>query len=67
MQTKIKQKNKEVELKILDELLPVCIDTKTHEVMNDEMITNSAFLIEKNKTEEFEQAIDDLMKNSKDY
>jgi uncharacterized short protein YbdD (DUF466 family) len=28
--------------------------------MNDEMITNSAFLIEKNKTEEFEQTIDRL-------
>ena len=62
MQTKIKQKTKVVELKILDELLPVCIDTKTHEMMNDEMITNSAFLIEKNKTEEFEQVINRLDK-----
>jgi len=60
MQTKIIQKNKDIELKILDELSPFCIDTKTHEVMNDEMITNAAFLIDKHKTAEFEQVIDRL-------
>ena len=60
MQNRIKEKNTDVELKILDVLSPVCIDIKTHQVMNDEMITNSAFLIDRNKAEEFEQAIDHL-------
>jgi len=60
MQNKIKEKNTNAELRILDLLSQSCIDIKTHEVMNDEMITNSAFLIDRNKADEFEQAIDQL-------
>ena len=60
IQEKLNIKNKEVELRILDMLSGFSEDIKTHEVMNDQMITNSAFLIKKNKTEKFEQAIDQL-------
>ena len=52
--------NKDVELKVLDVLSPYGLDIKMHEVMNDEMIVNSAFLINRNKREKFEHAIDML-------
>lgn len=60
VQTKLKEKNTKVELNILDSLSPICLDIKTHEVMNDQMVTNSAFLINRNKKEKFEQVIDQL-------
>ena len=60
VQTKLNEKNKTVELKILDALSSFCLDVKIHEVMNDQMVTNSAFLINRNKKEKFEQAIDQL-------
>ncbi|MCX6241198.1 MAG: GvpL/GvpF family gas vesicle protein [Bacteroidetes bacterium] len=60
LKEKIDQKNKATELKILDVLSPYGLDIKIHEVMNDEMITNSAFLLNRNKQKKFEQAIDQL-------
>ena len=60
VQTKIKEKNIKNELKILDWLAPICIDIKTHEVMDDQMVLNSAFLINKNNQEEFESIINKL-------
>jgi len=51
------KKNKATELKILDVLSPFSLDIITHEVMNDEMVTNCAFLINRNKQEKFEQAV----------
>ncbi|MFA5820176.1 MAG: GvpL/GvpF family gas vesicle protein [Bacteroidales bacterium] len=60
VQAKLKEKNTKVELNILDSLSPICLDIKTHEVMNDEMVINSAFLIDRNKKEKFEQVIDQL-------
>ena len=60
IQEKLDEKNKHVELKILDALSSLSVDIKMHDVMNDEMITNSAFLINRNKKEKFEQAIDKL-------
>ena len=60
VQTKLNEKNKTIELKILDALSSFCLDVKIHEVMNDQMVTNSAFLINRNKKEKFEQAIDQL-------
>ncbi|MFA5820201.1 MAG: GvpL/GvpF family gas vesicle protein [Bacteroidales bacterium] len=60
VQAKLKEKNTKVELNILDSLSPICLDIKTHEVMNDQMVTNSAFLINRNKKEKFEQVIDQL-------
>ena len=60
VQEKLNNKNKEVELRILDVLSSFSEDIKTHEVMNDQMITNSAFLIKRSKKARFEQAIDQL-------
>ena len=60
VQTKLKEKNQAFELNILDSLSTCSIDIKTHEVMNDQMITNSAFLINRNKKEIFENIIDEL-------
>jgi hypothetical protein len=60
VQSKLKERNSKVELTILEALSSISIDIKTHEVMNDEMITNSAFLINRNKKELFEEAIDKL-------
>jgi len=60
VQEKLGEKNKQVELNILDSLSPICLDIKTHEVMNDQMVTNSAFLINRNKKEKFEQVIHQL-------
>ncbi|MEI7423547.1 MAG: GvpL/GvpF family gas vesicle protein [Prolixibacteraceae bacterium] len=60
VQEKLTNKNKEVELRILDVLSAFSEDIKTHEVMNDQMITNSAFLIKKSKKAKFELAIDQL-------
>ena len=57
---KLDKKNKATELKILDALSPLGLDITMNEVMNDEMVTNSAFLINRNKQEKFEQAIDQL-------
>jgi hypothetical protein len=60
VQTKIKEKNTKNELNILDWLAPICMDIKTHDVMNDQMVLNSAFLINKNNQEEFESIINKL-------
>jgi DnaJ-domain-containing protein 1 len=60
VQEKLKEKNIKVELNILDSLASISFDVKTHEVMNDKMVTNSAFLINRNKNEKFEQVIDQL-------
>jgi len=60
IQEKLNEKNKQVELNILDALSSSSIDIKIHDVMNDEMVTNSAFLINRNKLDKFEQAIDQL-------
>jgi hypothetical protein len=60
IQEKLEEKNKKVELKILAALSALSLDIKMHEVMNDQMVTNSAFLINRNKKEKFEQAIDKI-------
>jgi hypothetical protein len=60
VQEKLKVKNTKVKLNILDTIAITCLDIKTHEVMNDQMVTNSAFLIERSKQEMFEQIIDNL-------
>jgi hypothetical protein len=60
VQSKLKEKNSKVELDILEALSSSSADIKTHEVMNDQMVTNSAFLINKNKLEQFELVIEKL-------
>jgi hypothetical protein len=49
--------SQKAELSILDHLLPVCLDIKPHESMNYQMISNSAFLINRSDTGEFEDMI----------
>ena len=58
VQKMLDEKNKTIELKILEALSSFGLDIKLHEVMNDEMITNSAFLIKRNNKEKFEEVID---------
>ncbi len=41
-------------------LKPYCCQTKPHDVMNDQMIFNTAFLVEKQKINSFDNAIDEL-------
>ncbi len=60
IQEKIDSKNKTIEINLLDTLSSFGNDIKMHEVMNDEMITNSAFLINRNRQEKFEQVIERL-------
>ena len=60
VQDKLKAKNATVELDIMEAMTVICVDIKTHEVMNDQMITNSAFLIKRSHQETFEQLIDEL-------
>jgi hypothetical protein len=60
VQAILKEKNTKVELNILDALATISIDIKTHELMNDEMITNSAVLIDRNKMAIFEKRIEKI-------
>ncbi|MDP2339291.1 MAG: GvpL/GvpF family gas vesicle protein [Bacteroidota bacterium] len=60
MEEKFKEKNTTVELDIMNALSTFCTDIKMHDVMNDQMITNSAYLINWNNKEKFEQALDRL-------
>ncbi|MEI7980477.1 MAG: GvpL/GvpF family gas vesicle protein [Bacteroidota bacterium] len=62
IQEKIDAKNKAIEINILDALSAFGQDIKMHEVMNDEMVTNSAFLINRNRQEKFEQVFERLDK-----
>ena len=56
----VNKQNKAIESKIQEALAPFSLDKKLHEVMNDEMVTNAAFLINRNKQADFEHAIDQL-------
>lgn len=60
IEEKIKEKNIAIELDILNSLSVFSKDIKMHEVMNDQMITNSAYLINRNNKEKFEQVLDRL-------
>jgi hypothetical protein len=60
IQEKLKEKNARIELDILDWLSALSIDIKTHDISNDHIIFNSAFLVHKNNLEEFEMLVDKL-------
>ena len=60
IEAKFKEKNTTVELDIMNSLSSFCTDIKMHEVMNDQMITNSAYLINRNNKEKFEHVLDRL-------
>ncbi|MEI7662713.1 MAG: GvpL/GvpF family gas vesicle protein [Bacteroidota bacterium] len=57
VQEKLDNKNKTIEINILDALSPFGIDIKLHPVMNDQMVTNSAFLITRARQDKFEKAV----------
>ena len=54
---KLIAKNKEIELKILNVLTSFSTNLKLHEVINDQMIINAAFLIKRNLKEKFKQRV----------
>ena len=60
VQSKLDEKNKAIELNILHKLSAPCEDIKVHEVMNDQMITNAAYLLNKLNLPKFEQTLDQL-------
>jgi len=60
LEEKFKEKNARVELDILDSLSALCTDIKMHDVMDDQMITNSAYLLKRINKEKFEEALDHL-------
>jgi hypothetical protein len=60
LEEKIKEKNKTVELKIQNALSGLSEDIKTHEVMNEQMITNAAYLLKEDNKDKFEEAINHL-------
>jgi len=60
VQEKLKENNTEIRLNILELLSPVILNRKTHEVMNDQMISNSAFLIDERQKGNFEKIIDQI-------
>ncbi len=60
VQEKLKEKNEAAKKRLLESLSTISIDQRTHEVMNDEMILNAAFLIQKNNQPKFEEIIDQM-------
>ncbi len=60
IQEKISEQNKQIELKTLNDLSLVTEDIKIHEVMNDKMISNAAYLINKEKLNMFGKIVDQI-------
>jgi hypothetical protein len=46
--------------KIIESLSPFCENSRQHEILNDNMVANTAFLISHNRREQFEHALDKL-------
>jgi hypothetical protein len=63
LKEKLVEKNKSVELKILDSFASISQDIKMHEVMNDQMVTNSAILLKRTHIGQFEQTVEKLDEN----
>ena len=45
---------------IQDSLKTFCVDIKTHELMDDKMVVNTAFLVDKDKREGFDKKVEEL-------
>lgn len=45
---------------IQDNLKTFCVDSKTHELMDDKMVVNIAFLVDKDKREDFDKKVEEL-------
>lgn len=54
------EKREKYALKIQEALKTVSIDSKTHELMDDKMVVNIAFLVEKAKQKEFYAKVEEL-------
>jgi len=54
------EKRAGVSREILDRLQAVSEDARTHELMDDQMVMNAAFLIAKSKHQDFEKAVKEL-------
>lgn len=52
-----------VSIQIQDEMKGLCADLRLHEAMDDKMVCNIAFLVDKNRQGEFEHKIDELNTN----
>jgi len=63
---KLNENNKRVGMTVLETLSPICLNIKNHDVMNDQMITNSAFLINRDNKEQFERTVEQLDADFKD-
>jgi hypothetical protein len=57
------EKKEEYSAKIVESLAPFCQSTKQHEVQNDQMVSNTAFLLNKSQSGAFENALDLLDEN----
>jgi hypothetical protein len=60
LRERLHEKNKNIELKILNVLTSFSTNLKLHEVLNDQMISNAAFLINRNLKEKFKQMVGQL-------
>jgi len=56
----LERKKAREEKDILNVLRKACVDRRSNKVFGDEMITNSAFLVEKSRMEEFDGLVDKL-------
>ena len=56
----LERKKAKEEKDILNVLKKACVDWRSNKVFGDEMITNSSFLVEKSKVEEFDGLVDKL-------
>ena len=54
------EKNAEYATKIIEALNPFCQSTKSHEVMNDQMVINTAFLVNQDQSVLLEKALNQL-------
>lgn len=56
----IDQQRDELAKKIFNSLEPICQSMKQHELQNDQMVSNTAFMVNKHQQELIEQALNDL-------
>jgi hypothetical protein len=54
------ERKAEYATKIIETLEPFCQSTKQHELMNDQMVSNTAFLVKQSQSALFEKALDQL-------
>ncbi|MFA8436672.1 MAG: GvpL/GvpF family gas vesicle protein [Marinifilaceae bacterium] len=60
VKNKIDEEKEKCAKSILNFLQPFTVDYKSHEVMNDEMVTNTAFMVEKARLDDFDTTLEQL-------